>query len=146
MGEITLSAAAPATALGDKAAAGPVGVMLTINTVKAAMSLAAGNAVAAGCLSVQAMALAEEAMKGVVAINVKLLLVVLVLGISVGGGRAWPGFGGMAYQTQSGQEKKAQSPPIPGFSGDLQQKKPWPAFWTNTATRSQPGRLLAWER
>ncbi len=124
---ITLSAAALATALGDKAAAGPVGVMLTINTVKAAMSLAAGNAVAAGCLSVQAMALAEEAMKGVVAINVKLLLVVLVLGISVGGA-GLAGFGGMAYQTQSGQEKKAQSPPIPGFSGDLQQKKPWPSL------------------
>ena len=90
-----------------------------------ALAIAAGQAVTAGCLSAQALALAEEAMKGVVAINGKLLLVVLALGVSVGGA-GLAGFGGMAHHAQAGKDKETQLSAIPILRADLRQKEPAP--------------------
>jgi Sigma-70, region 4 len=61
---ITLSAAVLKKALCEKAAGAPVPLRLMINTVKAAMAIAAGKAVAAGLVSARALALAEEAVRG----------------------------------------------------------------------------------
>ena len=61
----TLTAGAVAMVLADKATAVPVAAMLTLSTVKAATCVAAGEALAAVGLSAGAIALAEEAMKGI---------------------------------------------------------------------------------
>jgi RNA polymerase sigma factor (sigma-70 family) len=78
---VTLSAGALATALGEKAVAAPLGAMLTINTAKAASEVAAGQSGAAGFLSAQAIALAEEAIKGMTIIKGKIVLMVLTVGL-----------------------------------------------------------------
>src|SRR5579862_2410619 len=76
---ITLSAAMVAGALSEKAVAQPIAALLTIKTVKAAMSVAAGKAVAAGYLSARAVKLADEAIFGMGAIKEKLAILVLAL-------------------------------------------------------------------
>jgi Sigma-70, region 4 len=65
---LTLSVGALGTALCEKAGGAPVPALLMINTVKAAMSIAAGKAVAAGLVSARALLLAEEAMRGMVGV------------------------------------------------------------------------------
>jgi len=82
---MALSAGVLATALCEKVSGAPVGAMLTINTVKAAMSMAAGKAVAGACLSARAIALTEEAVTGMLVVKAKVLVVVLGLGLAVGG-------------------------------------------------------------
>ncbi len=57
---ITLAIAALATALTEIGAAPPLPAFLAIKTVKASTLLASGKAVACGCLSATALALAEE--------------------------------------------------------------------------------------
>ncbi len=84
---IGLTAAALATALADAAAASPLPAMLTIKTVKAAGLVVAGKSVA-GCLTAGAIALAEEAM---VVAKGKLVLMVMVVGLAVGG-VGWAGY------------------------------------------------------
>src|SRR5439155_13009864 len=82
---ITLSVGALTTALAEKSTGAAVGAMLAINTAKAAVSLAAGKAVATTILSAEALALAEGAMRGMFAVNVKLVVMVLTLAFAVGG-------------------------------------------------------------
>jgi RNA polymerase sigma factor (sigma-70 family) len=83
---ISLPAAALATALCDKATGAPVGALLTINTVKAAMEAGAGKAAAGGAyISAGAAALAEHALNGGFALRAKLILATLVFGLAVGG-------------------------------------------------------------
>jgi RNA polymerase sigma factor (sigma-70 family) len=91
---MALSAAALATALTEKATAAPLTALLALNIVKAAASVAAGKNVAAGILSTQALALAEETMKGMSAMKGKLLLGILACGLVVGLG--WAGYYGLA--------------------------------------------------
>jgi len=102
---ITLSVAALATALSEEALAAPVGAMLAINTVKAAMSVAAGKAVAGGCLSAQALALAEEAMAGMMLVKAKLVVIVLVLGLAAGGA----GLAGYVRLSENGPPAQAET-------------------------------------
>jgi RNA polymerase sigma factor (sigma-70 family) len=88
---IALSAAALTTALVEKSIGTAVGAMLAIKTAKAAVSLAAGKTVAETILSAQAIALAEEVMRGMLAIKTKLVVfaMVLCLGLaSAAGGMA----------------------------------------------------------
>jgi WD40 repeat protein len=59
---------------------------LTINTVRAAASVVAGKAAPAACVSPQALALAEEAMKPLLGIHGKLAVAVLAVGLALGGG------------------------------------------------------------
>jgi RNA polymerase sigma factor (sigma-70 family) len=82
---INLTAGALAMALGEKALASPVPAMLAINTVKAATTIAAGKAMAAGCVSARAAALTEEALRGMLGIKGKLVLLVLVCSLAAGG-------------------------------------------------------------
>jgi RNA polymerase sigma factor (sigma-70 family) len=89
---ITLTAAALATALTENSAQAKLTALLTLHTVKAAMSMAAGRSVA-GHMSAQAVALAEEAMTEMLWSKGSLVLVVLAVGLAVGGGRL-AGFGG----------------------------------------------------
>jgi RNA polymerase sigma factor (sigma-70 family) len=81
---IALSAGTLIAVLGEKASAVPLTAVLTLTTVQAAASIAAGKT-AAGCLSARAVALAEEAMKPLPAINKRLLLVLMALGLTLGG-------------------------------------------------------------
>jgi RNA polymerase sigma factor (sigma-70 family) len=82
---VTLSAMALAMALGQKAAAAPVGVLLTINTVKAACNAAAGKAATGACASATAVRLAKDAVAGMVRIRMMLFLMVSAIGVAVGG-------------------------------------------------------------
>jgi hypothetical protein len=59
---------------------------LTINIVKAAASIVAGNAAPASCISGHALTLAEEAMKPMLTIKSKLAVLVLALGLGLGAG------------------------------------------------------------
>jgi hypothetical protein len=80
----TLSAAALATALCEKAVGAPVTALLILNTVKAAICFAAGKAIPKGCVSAAAIALAEETLKCMVGIDLKAILLVLALGLGAG--------------------------------------------------------------
>jgi RNA polymerase sigma factor (sigma-70 family) len=80
---ITLSAGAVAGALCSKANAGPVGALLTIGTVKAAMCFATGNAAAVGKISATALGLAQQAICASGGITQKLVLLVLAAGLAV---------------------------------------------------------------
>jgi len=105
---LALSAGVLATALGEKALAAPVAALLTIRTVKAAMSFAAGKAVATGCVSAGAVALAEEVIRGTVAYKATLVVIALVLGFSVGGA----GLAGYARLNQGEQPAQAEAKAI----------------------------------
>src|SRR5207253_2067135 len=74
---ITLAVGALAASLAEMAAAAPMPALLTIKTVKAAAVAAAGKAVAGGYLSARALALAEEAIKGLLIIKGNLVAMVL---------------------------------------------------------------------
>jgi RNA polymerase sigma factor (sigma-70 family) len=106
---ITLSAAAVVTALAQKATAAPVATMLTLNTVKAATNLLAGEALTGVGLSAGAVALAEEAMKRIFWMKATVLFLVLVLAFgAVGAGLAsFRGF------VEKSQPAKTAAVPLP---------------------------------
>jgi RNA polymerase sigma factor (sigma-70 family) len=106
---ITLSAAMLATALCEKVAGAAVSATITINTVKAATSVLAGKVVAGGYISARALALAEEAIVGLLAMKGKLVLVVIVIGLAVGG-VGWAGYGALEEQAPPDREAKTQAP------------------------------------
>jgi RNA polymerase sigma factor (sigma-70 family) len=82
---ISLSAGVLAAALAEKGAAAPVGAMLVIKTVKAAMAFAAGKAAAGTGITAGALTLAQEALIGMVSVKAKVIVLVLALGVAVGG-------------------------------------------------------------
>jgi RNA polymerase sigma factor (sigma-70 family) len=82
---ITLSTGTLAAVLCERLTGPAVGAMLTIKTVKAAVCMAAGKAVAAGYASAQAVALAKKTMVGIGAINLKLVIVSVAVGVALGG-------------------------------------------------------------
>ena len=87
---ITLSAGALVTALGERAAAAPLTASLTVATVNAASSVVAGKAGIG--LSARAIAMAEEAIKGMQGLKAKLALVLLTVGLALAAaGLAAPG-------------------------------------------------------
>lgn len=96
---ICLSAGVLTTVLAEKAAAAPVATLLTLNTVKAVTSVAAGKLAAGGLVSARAVTLAEEAMKGMLTIKTKLVLLVLVCCLAAGG---------VGLAARGVQEEKAQ--------------------------------------
>ncbi len=108
---VALSAGALATVLCEKVSGAPVGAMLIINTVKAAVSIAAGKAVVSGALSAQAIALAEEAMASMVGIKGKLIIMVLLLGL---GGAGLAGHGALMEKGQPAEVQKGQPAPAKG--------------------------------
>jgi WD40 repeat protein len=81
---IMLSVVALTTGLAEMAFAAPLPAMLTIKTIKAGALVAAGKSVT-GCLSTGAVALAEEAVAGMLGIKGKMVLLVLMFGLAVGG-------------------------------------------------------------
>jgi hypothetical protein len=82
---ITLSAGALATSLAEKASAAPVHALLSANIVKAATIVAAGEKLAAGVLSTRVIALAEEAIMGMVWTKLKLTLGIVAIILAIGG-------------------------------------------------------------
>jgi WD40 repeat protein len=106
---IALSTAALTTALAEKSTGTAVGAMLAIKTAKAAASMAAGKTVAETILSAHALALAEEVMKGMFAINVKVTVAAVVLGLAVGGA-GLAGYGSLAHKQRSPEPESAQLP------------------------------------
>jgi len=119
---IALSAGALATALGEKALAAPVAAMLTIKTVKAGMCVAAGKAVAAGWISAQAVALAEEAMTTMIGIKAKVVAIVLALGLAAGGA-GLAGYSGLLEKAQPAKEAEAPRPVALPVSAQAQVQK-----------------------
>jgi RNA polymerase sigma factor (sigma-70 family) len=105
---ITLTAGMVAAALGEKALAKPVSALLTIKTAKAAMSIAAGKAVAAGYLSARALVWAEEAMMELGGIKTKLILIVLAAGLA-GGGAGLGGYGALTQTAKSAAPDKLKA-------------------------------------
>jgi RNA polymerase sigma factor (sigma-70 family) len=81
---ITLSAGAVA-GLAAREARAAVPALLTIDTVKGAMGVAAGEGTAAGPLSERAVALAEGVMKGTFGTKSKVFAALIALGLLVGG-------------------------------------------------------------
>ena len=81
----TLTAAMWTAALSEHAAQAELGALLTIKTVKAAKAFVASKALAQTLVSARAIALAEEAMSGLIGMKAKLVLAVMMLGFAVGG-------------------------------------------------------------
>ncbi len=105
---LALSAGMMATALGENVSASPIGALLIINTVKSAVSMAGSKAVSAGCISVAAAALAEEAIKEMIGVKTTLLVVALILGLAVGGA-ALAGIGAMRQPSRAVTSDKPQA-------------------------------------
>jgi RNA polymerase sigma factor (sigma-70 family) len=82
---LALSAGALITALGEKAAAVPVGAMLTLNTVTAAVGKIAANAGRASSISPSAIELADHAIRCGIGLRAKLALMILVLALIAAG-------------------------------------------------------------
>jgi RNA polymerase sigma factor (sigma-70 family) len=106
---IGLAAGALATSLAGMTVAAPLPGLLTIKTVKAATLVAGGKAVAGTYLSARALALAEEAIRGMLLIKGKLVLMVMALGLAVAGA-GWAGYKGLAETGQPAPAANAQLP------------------------------------
>src|SRR5262249_95767 len=99
---ITLSVGALSAVLTEKVVGAPLAATVAVNTVSAAVSIISGRALAAGCLSAQALALAEEAM-GMFPIKSKLVLLLLAIGLAVGGA-SYGGFAAVGRVDQHDQQ------------------------------------------
>jgi RNA polymerase sigma factor (sigma-70 family) len=104
---ITLSAGA-LTGLVEREARAAVPALLTINTVKGAMAVAAGQGAAAGPLSERAVALAEGAMKGTFGTKSKAFAALVALVLLVGG---------VGLAAQQGRQRGSGPAPAPGKAG-----------------------------
>ncbi len=104
---ITLSLATLATALTEAAQATPLPAFLALNTVKAATLVATGKTAAGGCLSAGALALAEEALTGMLLAKGKLVVMVMAVGLALGGA-GWAGYKGLAETGGPGPGINAQ--------------------------------------
>jgi RNA polymerase sigma factor (sigma-70 family) len=119
---ITVSAAALTTALAEKTAGAAVAALLTVHTVKAVVSFAARQTVAETIVSVKALALAEEAMKSMIGIKSKMVLMLVALSLAVGAALA--GYG--AWVVPGSPNEDDQRPPV--VQGDPPKKvAPGPA-------------------
>ena len=135
---IGLAVAALTTALTEMGSAAPLPAMLTIKTVKAVALVAAGKS-AAGCISAGALALAEEAIAGMLGIKGKVILMVLALGLAVGGA-GWAGYGSFVEKSEPALPQAARCKRGGGRSREERANGPPP---TNTAIRCRRGRWPA---
>jgi len=94
---ITLSGAALTLALAEKARAASVAAKLTLSTVKAAATVAAGKALAKAGLSAGAIVLTEEAMKAAFWCKLQMVALVALLGLAAGGA-GMAGYGKLTTQ------------------------------------------------
>ncbi len=83
---VALSAGALVVTLGERTAGAPVSARLTLNTVQAAAGVLAGKAAPAACVSREALALAEQALKAVPAAHSGLGVLVLAACLTLAGG------------------------------------------------------------
>jgi RNA polymerase sigma factor (sigma-70 family) len=113
---ITLAAGALAVALGEKATGTPVTALLTINTVRAAASIAVGKTAAGGCVSPRVVTLMEEAMPGMLGIKGKLVLMLVALALAVGGA-GLAAHGGLAEQSLPTKAEEVPTAPTPTAAG-----------------------------
>jgi RNA polymerase sigma factor (sigma-70 family) len=118
---IALTAGMLAAALGEKAVGATLTAVLTINTVKAATHVAAGKAVAAGCISVRAAALVEETLKPMIGIKGKFALALVALGLAlVGAGLA--AHGALAGKSSTDNAPELAAPVAKSAAGDPAKK------------------------
>ena len=131
---LALSAAALATALTEQATAAPVAALLAINIVRAAAYVAAGQSVPVGILSTQVIALAEEAMKTIIGIKMKLVVLVLAMGLTVGVGYA--GYNAWVEQPPPKVDEKqpALAQEQPAKEKPVGPAKKLPAAWLNVGS------------
>jgi WD40 repeat protein len=119
---IGLAAGTLATSLVETAAAAPIPALLTIKTVKAAALIAAGKNVAGGYLTAGALALAEEAITGMLGIKGKLVLIALALGLAAGGA-GWARYSACSEGPQSAPQAQAKSPMAKSRTADTAKKE-----------------------
>jgi WD40 repeat protein len=124
---VALSAGVLATVLCEKVSGAEVGAMLTIKTVKAAASIAAGKVVAGGCLSVQAVALTEEVVTGLVGVKAKALVMILAVGLAVSGA-GLAGYSSFGHNPLREHEAVATHTPLAWVQAAGQDKKDLPAL------------------
>jgi RNA polymerase sigma factor (sigma-70 family) len=115
---VAISGGVLAMLLCDKVSGAHLPAMLTIKTVKAAALVATGKSAAGGCLSTGALALAEEAMVGMVTGKAKSVLVVLALGLAIGAA-GWVSYGRLGERAAS----VPQAPVAQETAGALAKKK-----------------------
>jgi RNA polymerase sigma factor (sigma-70 family) len=118
---ITLAGAALATTLTEAAAAPPLPAILAVNTMKAATLLGGSKAVACGCLTATALALAEEALTGMLLVKGKIVLMVLALGLAVGG-VGWAGYKELAETGRLALRGIGQAP-VPKKQAEISAKE-----------------------
>ena len=124
---ITLAGAALASALTEAAAAPPLPAILAVNTMKAAALLGGSKAVACGCLTATALALAEEALTGMLVVKVKIVMLAMTLALALGGG-GLAGYKGLAasrdYKLGDNQQQNAPaSRPVAESQAQAKDKK-----------------------
>jgi RNA polymerase sigma factor (sigma-70 family) len=108
--DIALAASGLAAALAGHSTAATVPALLTINTVKAAARVAAGQTAPAACISRHALILAEEAMQPTFGGKARLVALALAIGLALGGG--WTALGALAPEPAA--VETAQTPPPAG--------------------------------
>jgi RNA polymerase sigma factor (sigma-70 family) len=106
---IALPTAALTAALTEICAGAPVAVALTTHTIEAAISVFSGQALAAGCVSAQALLLAEEAMS-MSALKGKLAILLIVVSIAIGDA-GYRGYAGLSTTESQAAQQVAQKPP-----------------------------------
>ena len=101
---ITLSEAALAATMAEKTFAVPVTAALALRTIKAATLAGSGQAAVGAYLSAQAALLAEETMKGMLVVKVKMMVLALTVALVFGGG-AWAGISALVkFELLAGAE------------------------------------------
>ncbi len=119
---VTLSAGALGVVLVEKVGAAPIPAMLAINTIKAATTVAAGQAAGGGFISAQALLLAEETMNGMLLVKAKSVLIVLTVSVALGGA-SWAGYKEFLAAPQQEQKAKAQPAPAVAAPTAVAEKK-----------------------
>jgi RNA polymerase sigma factor (sigma-70 family) len=104
---IVLPAGVLVTAFSETVAAAPVPALMIIKTVKAAALMAAGKPLAAGGLSVTALALADEGLSGISWLTARLALLVAVVGLAIGGA-GWASFAALSAKRPAERATFAQ--------------------------------------
>ncbi|HWY88477.1 MAG TPA: sigma-70 family RNA polymerase sigma factor, partial [Gemmataceae bacterium] len=130
---LALSAGVLATGLCAKVAGAHVPAMLTIKTVKAALSVAAGNALSSVGISAHALALAQETTAAAIATKAKAVVMVLAFAMAVGGA-GWAGYHGLTDKSLPAQVANPQRPAVKEQAGGAAKKDPPAATAPKVAT------------
>jgi RNA polymerase sigma factor (sigma-70 family) len=127
---VTLSVGALAAILSQKVASAGVPTSVVASTLKATTLLAAGQAAAAGAISVKAAALTERVIKTMLVSKLHIATATLLVFAALLGGA------GLIYQTQAAGPQKAAKKQAAATQGDKNDKQP------KTVTTPKEGRIF----